>query len=590
MQAESTSPSSVAASAALDLTFHTGVLRRRWPTVAFVLLVVIAATAYVTMQQTPRYRSSVQFVVGTLIDPAGSSGTTSDEVLARLLGGASALETQTAAIESIPLAERARLILGTERSAASLLNVVDASITEQQVLVVSATSADAEEAALIATAFVDAYLQARDDEAIDRLVSASERVQSRLTRANGQLLDVEGEIAALTPIQLEIDGQPAPSTTTDPELVSLRRQQEQLVNEVNSLERQLSDIDASETLSSAGGQIIRPATIASSPYSPQPERNIALAIVLGLVLGLGQAYLRDHLDDAIRSETDIDRIVGRPILGRVPFWDQDKRGRLITITEPASPIAEAYRTLRTNLRFLAAGPQQHGSLLVSSPQVGEGKTTTAANLAIAHAKLGRRVLLVDADLRRPNLDNAFATSRTPGLSEVLVGEVSPTDALQDVGIPNLRLLPAGTIPPNPSELLGSPAMTNLISEFEGIADLVIIDAPPLLAVSDALGLAPHTSMMLLVIEQGKTGRSTLKAAVQQLGNVGVTASGVVLNAITQSTSGYDYSYYYREYVQDSDATNRDRRARVKDNDARAVDGFAGEAPKRRRGRRERVDS
>lgn len=552
-----TPSSTLSPGVAFDLDHHLGVLRRRWLTVLLVAVAVIGSAAWVTAQQTPQYRTSVRFVVGTLIDPSGAGGNAGND-LAEILGRGTSLTTQTAAIESTIVAERAALLLDSARSPQSLLSSINASLTDQQVLVISATSPDPQEAVDIANAFVAAYLGARNDEAITRLLNAQQQIQERLDRAIVDLAAVDDEIDQLTPAPTfdedgELVDEPELSPDDEAALAALQAERTQVAAQIAGLERQLADLDTTGTFESAGGQIIQPAGLPTTPFTPQPLRNIGLAVVLGLTLGLGLAYLRDHLDDALRSEHDVQKLVGRPILGRIPLWDHAGRGRVITVAEPASPVSEAYRTLRTNVRFLSPGGAL-GSVLVTSPAVSEGKTTTAANLAVAFARLGTRVLLVDADLRRPNIDRTFATARTPGLSEVLVGEVEATDALQDVGVKNLRVLPAGTIPPNPSELLGSPAMAGLLRTFESMADLVLVDAPPLLAVSDSVALTANVAHVIMVVQQGSTGRSAVRASVEQLANVNTTVAGVVLNAITEGDGGYQYQYYYREYTAEPEAT------------------------------------
>ncbi len=310
-----------------------------------------------------------------------------------------------------------------------------------------------------------------------------------------------------------------------------------------------------------GGQIIAPAEVPTAPFAPKPLRTGILALVLGAMLGVGLAFLRDFLDDAIRSEEQAVRASGRPVLGYIPRWQsKDADDRPVTLVEPASPVAEAYRTLRTNVRFMTVG-RTFRSLLVTSALPAEGKTTTAANVAIALARAGTRVLLVGVDMRRPSIHRMFGIESQPGLSDILVGDVELAEVIADVGVPNLRIVPSGLVPPNPAELLSSPTMARLMSELEQIADVVVYDGPPVLAVADALELAPKVGGTLLVVDMGTSGRSAVRHAADRLRGVGVELSGLVLNNLDPGAGYYGYAYYH-SYVQDEPQQRTRRRSEV----------------------------
>lgn len=560
---------------AFDVRRYLAVLRRRWLIILFTTVLVVAAAMAVTYRQTPLYRSSVHFVVGTLIDPTGTT-TTSDILVGQWLGQQQ-LESQTAAIESVPVAERVVDNLGLDVSPTSLLSKVDSELTSEQVLVVEAVDDDPELAATLAQGFVDSYLEARNDAAVDNLLRNIDSLERRRADTESRLSAANAEIDATAGT---VDGDQstvaAPSPAVDPQLLLER---DQLVREIGQLDDRISELEASQPADGMGGQVLRPAQVPSDPFSPQPIRNGGLALVLGLTLGAVLAFVRDHLDDAIRSEADIAEATSCPVLGRIPRWAEGKNDRrLVTLVEPTSVASEAYRTLRTTIRFLSLDTKMR-SMMVTSPMAGEGKTTVAANLAVAMATLGKRVILVDADMRRPTINQRFGLPGGVGLSDVVADEVSLDDALVDVGIEDLRILPCGPVPPRPAELLASTRMARVMADLAALSDVVVYDSPPLLAVSDGLELATRVDETLLVIDQGESGRHALRSAIEHLRTVGVDASGIVMNNLT---SGGGYDHYYTQYQHDAPTNDTPGRRRGKDTPGRRRGKDASPDSKKRR--------
>lgn len=289
------------------------------------------------------------------------------------------------------------------------------------------------------------------------------------------------------------------------------------------------------------------ATVPSIPVSPNVPLNIALGALVGLALGVGLAVLRETLDTRIRNERDVETVTDTAILGGIVFdpWAHDRP--LIVHVDPRSPRAENFRTLRTNLQFLDVGRADRSFVITSSIE-SEGKSTTGANLAIALSDAGATVLLVDADLRRPKLAEYMGIDGTVGLTDLLVGRAKMNDIIQPWGKANLFVLPAGHVPPNPSELLGSTNMANLIAEFNKTFDVVIFDAPPLLPVTDAAILAKSVGGAIIVVAAGKTQKGQLKGALAALDNVGATVSGLVLTMLpTKGPDAYGYGRYGHRY-------------------------------------------
>ncbi len=296
-------------------------------------------------------------------------------------------------------------------------------------------------------------------------------------------------------------------------------------------------------------RVLEKAAVPSQPISPNRARNYQLALMLGLGLGLVLGMLLEHMDDSVRTPDDVKQYVGLPFLGLVP--EADRRARKdqpppSILNAPRSPLAEAYRVIRTNLIFTAA-PGQSRSVLVSSVNPAEGKSTTVANLAASLAQNGARVLVVDADLRRPTLHRHFNVASAPGLSELIVGGCELARALRPGVAPRLDVLPCGYVPPNPAELLGAPATRELLSRLVEGYDWVLVDAPPILTIADTAVLAPLVDGVLLVIAAERTARHAVTRAAEQLSAVGAKLLGVVLNRVDVSRNVYYYGRYYGDY-------------------------------------------
>ncbi|WP_062387903.1 polysaccharide biosynthesis tyrosine autokinase [Demequina iriomotensis] len=303
--------------------------------------------------------------------------------------------------------------------------------------------------------------------------------------------------------------------------------------------------------------VVQEAEVPQHPESPKKSLNVALGLVVGAALGVGIALIRAALDTRVRNERDLERITDAPVLGGIAY-DPHARQRPLIVHEDALSIrAESFRTLRTNLQFLDADRPEKRFVLTSSVP-SEGKSTTAANLAITLADAGARVLLVGADLRRPKIASYMGIEDAVGLTDVLIGRVDLTSAVQRWGHSELYLLPAGSIPPNPSELLGSSLMERLVDRLDADYDYVLYDAPPLLPVTDAAVLARLVGSTVLVVASGKTHSHQVDSAIASLETVGAPLSGLVLTMLaTKGPDAYGYGRYGYRY----DSNERSERAR-----------------------------
>lgn len=292
-------------------------------------------------------------------------------------------------------------------------------------------------------------------------------------------------------------------------------------------------------------RVTQRATPPSSPSSPDFLRNLAVALGIGLGAGVGQAFLRSYLDNRVESMEDVAKVTKHRVIGEIPFDKDENQGSGTKRSlDSFSVRSEAYRRLRTNLQFLAleGGAQ---SMLVTSSVPGEGKTVTVSSLARALAEAGQKVLLIDADLRRPQVANYLGLENNVGLTSVLLGQAELGDLVSHVE--GVDVLPSGPIPPNPSELLGSNRMKALLADALKSYDAVLIDTPPLLPVTDAAALSKLVGGSLVVVDTEKATRNQLRHALRNLDQVQAPVLGVILNKIATGSGryGYGYGYSYR---------------------------------------------
>ncbi len=286
------------------------------------------------------------------------------------------------------------------------------------------------------------------------------------------------------------------------------------------------------------------ASIPEQPVLPKTTQNIALGLVLGLAIGVGLAVVRDLIDNTVKGRETVEEITGTGVVGTIPTDKERRRQPAISFDSDNSGIAEAFRKLRTNLQFLSVDNPPR-VILVTSSMPSEGKSTTAINLALALAEAEHNVVLVDGDMRRPTLHKYLDLVGPVGVSTVLSGAASLDESLQKTRFPGLTVLTSGSVPPNPSELLGSLAARKLLGELRQKFDYVIVDSTPLLAVTDAAIVAAGADGVLIIARYGQTKRDQLTHAVSSLQSVGAPLLGAVLTLMpTRGGSPYSYSYSY----------------------------------------------
>jgi len=306
--------------------------------------------------------------------------------------------------------------------------------------------------------------------------------------------------------------------------------------------------------------VIEPAPLPLSPVGPNVILTVTMACFFAAVIALGVVYMLNFLDNTVKSPEEVKKISGLAVLAGIPNIEGESyTEKLITVNDPRSPTSEAYRSLRTGLQFSVIDLPRHTAVMVTSPRPSDGKTITAANLAVVLAQAGNKVLLLDGDLRRPSLHKLFELSNRTGLTDIYhslstrthEGSIDETveQYTKATSIEGLSIITSGPLPPNPSELLGSKFSKLLLEILKITFDYIVIDTPPTLVVTDSIVLSTKVDGVLVIIDANKTPRNQLKECIESLKEVNATLLGVVVNRLTIQTGGYaSYRryYYYRQ--------------------------------------------
>ncbi|MFH1488293.1 MAG: polysaccharide biosynthesis tyrosine autokinase [Pseudomonadota bacterium] len=348
----------------------------------------------------------------------------------------------------------------------------------------------------------------------------------------------------------------------------LQREVESARQMYDLLIKRFKEASLTEDMKTGNIRVIDRAEIPKNPVKPRKRLNILLAALIGLITGIGLAFFFEYLDNTIKLPEDIKRHLQVPYLGPVPVIAENRGRRgdnplpeLVTFNVPKSTASEAYRGIRTGI-FFSSAEKEPQVILVSSAGPGEGKTITATNIAVTMAQSGSRVVLLDCDMRRPKLRRIFNISGETGMSNILVGGCSVKEAVVSTEIPNLDLIPCGPVPPNPSEILGSSRMTKLMDVLRRTYGRVIVDSPPLTAVTDAVILSKAVDGVVVVIRAGVTPREIIKNGLGQLSSINARVLGVVLNGVDMNRDGYAYYQHYYYYY--GDDRQRKKKSRRKD--------------------------
>jgi non-specific protein-tyrosine kinase len=517
----------------MELRRYFGILRK-W----FWLFIVTAAVAMVSSyffsrNLTPQYRASTTVLVGRIVDTPNPYVDPSQTE--RSFAQAYAL-----LVTQPPILQATADALQWPESWQTLYFKISAATISSQLLQITVTDTDPKRAAAIANELANQLILQGP---ISSQQKQSEEQRNFVTAQLAQLkLQIESSQRNLTTLsnQLALENDPKKQDDLNARVAALQ-------TKITDAQRNYANL--STIISNSSSLFLTVLAIAqppSTPFSPNITQNVLLAGIAGLVLAAAAIFILEYLDDTIKEPEDVTRSLNLSTLGVILriAGIQKPGDQLVVLKHPRSPISEAYRMLRTNLRFSNIGNSAN-VILVTSSNPGEGKTTTAANLGIIFAQAGGRVVLVDADMRRPSLHRPFGLSNGVGLSSLFLGD-APTlqSIIQPTPVDNLQVITSGPIPPNPAEVLDSGLMKKIVAELRSQYDMVIIDSPPVLAVADATILGTLVAGAVLVAEQGHTRTDTARHAVAMLHQTGTKVLGVVLNKQSSRRGSGSYYYYY----------------------------------------------
>ena len=523
-------------SEARELREYLSVLGRRKKLIAVVTLACGLLALGASLLQSPTYRATTE-----VLFESGTARLAVDPSAQRAGDPVRLLQNEVQFLESERVSELAEAKTGLSGSV-----TVAVAQPSGDIMFVASEAGDAADAAAIANSHAEAYIEERREQGVQDYADTIEVVQANLDeveRAQAEsalrIAEISAELAAPTA------GTDVSALTA--ERNSLQADQGSVFDEEIRLSARLRDLELGRDLAETEvATITKPATPPGAPTSPKPVRNTAAGLVAGLVVGIGAAFIRDYLDDAIKTKDRLEMALGRraPTLALIPSIEPGRgtaATTLVTVDDLSSPATEGYRSLRTSLALvqLDAAPRV---ILVTSAEANEGKTTLAANLAAAIAQTDRRVMTIDGDLRRSRLHELFGLASAPGLTRA-VQNGSLNGVVQEFpALPQLHLLAAGTLPPDPTEILAADELDAFVNQIRARYDYIVIDCPPVLPVADALSLSRVCDAIVLVADAQVTSVRSLRRAVEAIEAADAPLIGTVLN---RADTVDDYYTSYR---------------------------------------------
>lgn len=512
-----------------DLLAYLGALRRRKWLIFLTVVLVVGAALALSFVETPIYEARARLLIQpdhSILNSGLSVDATPDFIASQM---------QVIASPAVQALVHNRL--------GAAPNITTGTVGTSSIVEIRAQSVNPATAATVANAYVESYLAYRHQQANDALSAATIELQTKIDGLQKQIDSLGNQLAALPACTSQAGSGGACS-----QRATLQQDRDAALSQQVPLKQQLDQLQVNGSTASGGAQVVLRATNPTRPIRPQPVRNGLLALGVGLVLGVILALAFEYFDDSIKGKEDLEPAVGKlstlAVIPSIPGWKEVADTRLIAQTDPTSAAAEAYRTMRTSINFLALDRPLR-TIQVTSAMLGEGKTTTAANLAVVLAQAGERVIVVSCDLRRPRLHKFFGASNDIGFTSVLLGKATLDAALQPVASEGrLWVMASGPMPPNPSELLSSERAGEVFAGLRDRADIVIIDSPPVLPVTDAAVLATKVDGTLLIVTVGSSTHKRVARAVEMLRQVDAPLIGVLLNRAEADRSyGDTYRYY-----------------------------------------------
>lgn len=418
---------------------------------------------------------------------------------------------------------------------------------ESPIIIISVQDNDAQKAAQTANAVARVIKQQVESDQSSSYIQLESSIEDQVSRIDAELNKINERLAQLQDTN-QLGGGVDDREPVDTETYVLRSQLEMSLSQLTqtrySLVYNLQQVRLTKIKSSIVVNQLDPAVPNPKPIKPQPLNAALLGGLVGLFVSGGSVFLGTYLKDEIRDPGEINQLWGLPVLGSIPRSKLNGES-LVSLSQPRSPVVEAYRLLRTNLQFSNVDSPVR-TMLFTSPSEGDGKTTTASNLSVVMAHDNSKVILIDCDMRKPNVHNLFGMQNRLGLSNLFVQtQHAPKDVVHKTEVDGLYLVTGGSVPPNPTELLNSNKMKQLVESMKAEVDIVLLDCPPLLVVADALVLSPRVDGVVLVVNPHRTKRAMINDAVNQLRQVNANILGVVLNGVDFPRSYYYYkSRYY----------------------------------------------
>lgn len=497
-----------------DVRYYLRSLARHKWLIALVALLLGGTGLGSSLMQDEVYRASSQLLIGSsssrsLFDPARG-----EPIPDR------ALQTQIGVLKSPAIR------IAVQKEIPNAPAVTAAAAGQTDIVIVTAESNDPQLAARTADAYASAYIDYRRRQSVDSMLAAGREIQKKIDALEAEITDINSQLD---------------TARKNPEDVlngSLTARRDSLIAQQALFRQRLDQLQVDASLQDTQAELVGQAAVPTYPVRPTPVRTTVLAVIGGLLAGGALALLRERLDETLKTKDDIEQAIpGLPLLAQVPAGGRrsDRHPtQPVAATDPGSPRGEAYRALRTAIQFMAVN-RDLSVIQITSPDAGEGKSTIVANLAVAMARNGKRVVVVCCDLRRPSIHECFGVDNATGFTSVLLNEVTLPDALRVVpGDAHIVLLPAGPSPPNPSELLAAPATTRIFAQLKlriG-CDFILVDTPPILPVTDAAIISGYVDATIVVAAAGETTQPRLREAVDRLRQVNAPLLGVVLNGVT----------------------------------------------------------
>ena len=454
------------------------------------------------------------------------------------------VDTEIEVVRSEPVRAAVRRRLGP------VPKPIVAALGNSDIIRISAQSADRARAGRIAREYAEAYVEFRRQRAVDDIQVAIRNIQ-------GQIDQLQAQIASRNDAIGKLGGDAAASAG----IVAVR---DRLAEQQAVFNWRRDNLQVEAQLNTGGAQVVTQGVVPTTKVRPVPVAYGAIAAMVGLVLGIALALILESLDDSIKGKDDLDAAVpGVPLLGLISMvegWDKPDLALLVSRDDPGSPSVESYRALRTAMQFLG-GSVSPGIVQVTSANAGEGKTAIVSNLGVVMAQAGKKVILVDCDLRRARLHEFFGLENDVGFTTLFLCEASVDDVATDVpGVENLRVVTSGVLPPNPSEVLSSGRTAEVLAALREACDLVVVDSPPVLPVADASALSVWMEATVLVARAHSTRSHDVRRAVEVLLQVHAPLLGTVLNAVGRHDENYYTSSYYRPSGRPQAARGADARA------------------------------